>query len=295
MTSKLNPESTPFIPTNSDADFKLVSTPLEDPDLSLLEYPFSFIWDSYGQNDLGQYYVALDFSEGLLGEEKIDPGAFPGNLSKCYWIHQGENDEEPWMLLCKIERCRDDIDIYAFYTAWCDYTGFDCQGGMKLIVSKDLKRLFYEGLTDSQRDLCIKEKKENLNGSSRYVHEEYKHPIPIPPTPNPENATKAFIRIWNDGEELILNLDYVNGLEMEVLEEAIANLTMKFRQTKGRTLKKKYYAVNICGGCCVYGMDDYFKRRFGDPNKKWRLTLDTYGGGRLIRKWGVVEVSFILF
>jgi hypothetical protein len=298
MSSILNPFASSFIPSISEIDIELLTTAIAEPDLSVMQYPFSFILDVNDKDEYLKDYNAFDFSEGLLGEEKINPGCFPNNISKYYWIHQGENDEEPWMLLCKLENKEDNDDIYAFYTAWCDYTGFDCQGGMKLIVSKDIKRLFYEGLTDSQRTLCIKEKKEMINGAgaSKYVYEEYKHPIPVPPVPNPERATRAFIKIWNDGKELILNLDNVNGLEMEVLEEAIGGLTAKFLTPIGtKKPKKKYYTVNICAGTSVYGIDDDFKRRFGNPNKKWELRLKTYGGGIYIRKWGKVEVSFILY
>jgi hypothetical protein len=100
--------------------------------------------------------------------------------------------------------------------------------------------------------------------------------------------------VWENGKELVLNLDHVNGLEMEVLEEGISGLTAQFLTPKGAPKpKKKFYDVNVC---CTYvrGIDDYFKKRFGDPNKKWELRLKTYGSGSFVRKWGKVEVSFIL-
>lgn len=306
--SSLNASAKPFVPTSSIADFELVSAPIADPNKSALTYPFSFI---KGSDDEGwcDDYDTTDFSEGLLGEEKCDAGKFPNNIVEFYWLHEGRNDDDAWELLCKL-----DNGNFAFYTAWCDYTGFDCQGGMKLIVSKDLKRLFYEGLTERQRELCLKEKKSTPNTNTKTYHsdlarvrskadEDWAHPVPVVPQPKPAaEARRAFIRIWHNDKELILNLDNVNGLEMDELEFAISGLTAQFLTpkpapgTKGPKPKKEFYTVNICAGTCVYGIDNYFKKRFGNPEKKWLLRMGPGGGhDGFIRKWGKVEVSFILY
>ena len=108
-------------------------------------------------------------------------------------------------------------------------------------------------------------------------------------------ATRAFIKVWEDGKELILNLDNVNGLEMEALEYAISGLTAQFLTPKGAVKpKKKFYTINICCGTSVTGIDDYFKKRFGNPDKKWELKMKYPGGSSIIRKWGKLEVSFVL-
>lgn len=128
--------------------------------------------------------------------------------------------------------------------------------------------------------------------------EDFHFPVPVAPIPVPAAvATRAFIRIFHNDEELKLSLDYVNGLEMEELEFAIRGLTAQFLGpkpapgAKGPKPKKKFYDVNVC---CTYvrGLDDFFKRRFGNPDKKWLLRMGP--GGRHGRKWGKVEVSFIL-
>jgi hypothetical protein len=128
--------------------------------------------------------------------------------------------------------------------------------------------------------------------------EDFRFPVPVAPIPVPAAvATRAFIRIFHNDEELKLSLDYVNGLEMEELEFAIRGLTAQFLGpkpapgAKGPKPKKKFYDVNVC---CTYvrGLDDFFKRRFGNPDKKWLLRMGP--GGRHGRKWGKVEVSFIL-
>jgi hypothetical protein len=297
--SSLNASAKPFVPI---ADFEMVCTPIVDPDKSALTYPFSFIAHS-NEEDWNRCYKVDNWSEGLLAEEKCDAGNFPNNITEFYWLHEGHNDDDAWELLCRL-----DNGNFAFYSAWCDYTGFDCQGGMKLIVSKDLKRLFYEGLTERQRELCFKEKKitpkPNTHTYCRDLAsagEDWSYPVPVVPTPKPAaEASYAFIRIWHNDKELILNLDNVNGLEMEELEFAICGLTAQFLTpkpgTKGPTPKKVFYTVNICAGTRVFGIDNYFKKRFGNPEKKWLLRM-RHGCGHngFIRKWGKVEVSFILY
>jgi hypothetical protein len=121
---------------------EVIAVPLAEPETSSLKYPFSYI----GWNDV--------FVSGLLGEEPCDAGKFPDNIETYYWIYEGSNDETPWYCLCKL-----DNGNYAFYKAWCDCSGFDGQSEMDLIVSRDLKRLFEEGLTDSERELCIEDKR----------------------------------------------------------------------------------------------------------------------------------------
>ncbi len=304
MSSTLNVSAKPFIPASFDADFELVSTPIAEPDKKAFSYPFSCI--SCGEEQLwGPAYDTDDFCQGLLGEEPADRncGKFPENIVEFYWLHEGHNDEDAWECLCKL-----DNGNYAFYTAWCDYTGFDCQGGMKLIVSKDLKRLFYEGLTERSRALCFKEKKNppkpdtktyrsDLARARSKADEPFKWDIPVAPEPkSAAEATRAFVRIWNDGKELILTLDHVNGMEMEALEYAISGLTAQFLTPKGAPKpKKKFYNMNLCTSSPgVWGIDDYFKKRFGNPDKKWDLKMKFSGTG-IIRKWGKVEVSFILY
>jgi hypothetical protein len=280
-------------------DIAFISTPIAEPDKKALSYPFSFIDGSEDEGWCGGYDTA-DFTNGLLGEEKCDAGKFPDNIVEFYWIHEGHNDEDAWECLCKL-----DNGNYAYYTASCDYTGFDCQGGMKLIVSKDLERLFWEGLTEASRTKCIAEKKTppkpvTKTYSSNLMRardsEPFKWDVPVAPEAKPATvATRAFIKVWEDGKELILNLDHVNGLEMEALEFAIGGLTAQYLTPKGDPKpKKKFYNINICSGTSVTGIDDYFKKRFGDTDKKWELRMK-FGGTGIVRKWGKVEVSFILY
>jgi hypothetical protein len=130
--------------------------------------------------------------------------------------------------------------------------------------------------------------------------DDIKWPIPLVPKVNNENPTRAFVRIWENGKELVLNLDHVNGLEMDELTYAITGLTGQFLTPKpidGVSVKpkKKFFLVDISGGQpCVYGIDEYFKKRFGNPNKKWELRMKK-SNNHMVRNWGKVEVGFILY
>lgn len=285
--------------------------PLEKPNKNALRYPFSFI----GEEDLGYDYETKHFCKGLLNEEPFDIGNFPKNISEYYWIHEGENDEEAWRLFCKIKLPTGE-DAYAHYTASCDCTGFNCQGGMNMTVSKSAEALF-NSLTEAIRMLFIKEKTMGKQEKRKCIDEcdDYLEAWPKAPEveksgKNAVNPKSAFIRIWHNDEELKLTLDSVNGLEMEELEYAICGLTAKFLTPKVTTTsvtttnatksvlqkpKKKFYTVNICCGTNVTDIDDVFIRRFNNPDKKWLLRMQPHRGDDFIRKWGKVEVSFTLY
>ncbi len=98
-----------------------------------LQYPFSYI-------NKEENYIISDICTGLINEEPINIGDFPNNISEYYWVHEGENEEEDWHLLCKINT-DDNSSAYIYYTASCDYTGFDCRGSMRIYISRNAKSL----------------------------------------------------------------------------------------------------------------------------------------------------------
>lgn len=128
----------------ADAELELCFTSLSKPRVKALKYPFKWI---------GTEFSLEDFCRGFVDEEPGDPGNFPNNITEYYWIKEGENDYESWDCLCKL-----DNGYYAYYTASCDYTGFDCQGEMLMFISKNKERLFYEGMNLITRIQCIKDK-----------------------------------------------------------------------------------------------------------------------------------------
>ncbi len=108
-----------------------------------LEYPFSYLKDEY-------YYQRTP--KPIPGHDSADVGNFPHNIEHYYWIHEGANDEEPWMTLCRLTN-----GAYVFYKGECDYTGFDCQGNMELYSSMDQTVLITYGMSISDYDLYIKD------------------------------------------------------------------------------------------------------------------------------------------
>ena len=69
---------------------------------------------------------------------------FPKNILEVYWYEEGENDVRPWQFIGKV-RYKNKFK-YVYYIADSDYTGFDCQGEMKLYVSKSLNRLLRKAI-----------------------------------------------------------------------------------------------------------------------------------------------------
>ena len=112
-------------------------------------------WYSYPFNNLNKEYLSygtIDIFTPIIGEKETinDIGDFPNNISKYIWGEEGEKDFIDWILLCKLSNGK-----YAYYTAWCDYTGFDCRGGMKLYISSKLKTLVKMAMDDKQRTKYI--------------------------------------------------------------------------------------------------------------------------------------------
>ncbi len=106
------------------------------PKKSWYEYPFDNL------------YFGSSIFTPIIGEKETinDIGDFPNNISKYIWGQEGENDFIDWILLCKLTNGK-----YAFYTAWCDNTGFDCRGGIKLYISSKINVLIKMAMDDRQR------------------------------------------------------------------------------------------------------------------------------------------------
>jgi hypothetical protein len=105
-----------------------------------LKYPFYFLIT-------GEYETAV---YPIPGHESADAGNFPHNIEHYYWIHEGENDIEPWITLCRLTN-----GAYVFYKGECDYTGFDCQGNMKLYSSHDVGILIQYAMSESDYEKYI--------------------------------------------------------------------------------------------------------------------------------------------
>ena len=81
--------------------------------------------------------------------EDIAVGDFPTNILRWIWSSPGMNDEWPWVAIFQLE---DDEHgpRFAYYKASCDYTGFDCQGGMDISIARDIPTLIQYCLSEEE-------------------------------------------------------------------------------------------------------------------------------------------------
>jgi hypothetical protein len=97
-------------------------------------------------------YPLDEISKTVVGENAIDISKldFPENVTEVYYSWEGTKDEENWASVGKL--VIDGRDHYFFFDAYCDYTGFDCRGGMTLYLSRSLDNLIERGLDDVVRN-----------------------------------------------------------------------------------------------------------------------------------------------
>lgn len=84
---------------------------------------------------------------GDPGPVRVPEGyEFQSCVKDVFYMKKGENDGDEWVLLGTLVGCG-----WFYYTVSCDYTGFDCQGGMRCVAASSLGRLVEHGLGDWQR------------------------------------------------------------------------------------------------------------------------------------------------
>lgn len=69
------------------------------------------------------------------------------DVEEVIGITVGENDGEPWEVAGRLRDGR-----WFFLTAWCDYTGWDCQAGGQAWVADDRDSLIQFGITAVTRE-----------------------------------------------------------------------------------------------------------------------------------------------
>lgn len=124
-------------PSSAPRSHALRAAIIQAHDQDAFDYPFGVT------NELA--YSIEDIVEPLLTQSATDAvalaGDFPNNIAQWIWSRPGQKDGDSWLLLCRLN-----TGAYAFFSGWCDYTGFDCQGGMKLTVSKVLADVIEHGM-----------------------------------------------------------------------------------------------------------------------------------------------------
>jgi hypothetical protein len=116
--------------------------------LPCMRYPYMYI----GEEDLGSYTLK-DIRRFIITEtEMADAGDFPKNITEHYWIRPGENDGDSWIACGLLNN-----GSYFFYTGSCDFTGFDCQGGMSLWVSQSWANIVDHAMSRANYQLYLEQ------------------------------------------------------------------------------------------------------------------------------------------
>jgi hypothetical protein len=122
--------------------------------LEMFSYPFNFL--KRGKRKYYDYILENIFKPIPGGDvvELENLTDFDTKIEKIYCYQEGENDKEDWFLFAKLTN-----GIFIVYSATCDYSGFDCRGGMELQASRDFNTIFEKGLADPDRELYYSQNK----------------------------------------------------------------------------------------------------------------------------------------
>jgi hypothetical protein len=97
----------------------------------------------------GEEYPLDEIRRPIVTEtEAADAGDFPKNITEHFWIRPGQNDGDSWMACGAL-----DNGAFFFFTGGCDFTGFGCQGGMSLWVSRSWANILEHAMTEEEREL----------------------------------------------------------------------------------------------------------------------------------------------
>lgn len=70
----------------------------------------------------------------------------PANIESVIASDEGQNDGESWIALFKMKN-----GTFCFLTAWCDYTGWDCQSGGDAYDNEDFRALLLNSVPEADR------------------------------------------------------------------------------------------------------------------------------------------------
>lgn len=113
-----------------------------------MSYPYDYINDEFQEN----YSLENILRPIIVEPDPPDIGNFPQNIREHFWVRGGENDGDSWMSCGELKN-----GVYFFFSGSCDYTGFDCQGGMKLVASTSWQNIVDHAMTQEEYDLYVKQ------------------------------------------------------------------------------------------------------------------------------------------
>jgi hypothetical protein len=93
------------------------------------------VFEYCGEEERTESYRSRDGSpnvSAVIGHECPVDGFTREDVAEIFAISEGAHDEANWLLFCRLKDGR-----FAFVSAGCDYTGWDCQAGGYAIVGPD--------------------------------------------------------------------------------------------------------------------------------------------------------------
>lgn len=122
-----------------------------------MEYPYSSVGtDNYSLKEIYRPIV--------VETSQASAGNFPKSIKEHFWIRPGENDGDSWYSCGQLTNGN-----YFFYSASCDYTGFDCQGGMNLWVSSSWETLVHHGMGSTLYRLYLQQTQDESNSTQNIL------------------------------------------------------------------------------------------------------------------------------
>lgn len=117
----------------------------EQYDWSDFDYPFR----ACSENEGGWTVEPIGDTNKLSDDELFDKNILIN--STVFYYQGGWNDGDAWIFVIK----RPD-DIYVYFTASCDYTGFDCQGGGDIYYTSGNFSTFWNYCLDTKSRTLLK-------------------------------------------------------------------------------------------------------------------------------------------
>lgn len=130
-----------------------------------LEYPFSCISQPTDQSyDYGYSYETIRRAIVVeTPEEQADGSGFPHNIKEYFWVQEGENEGDEWLALGQLEN-----GAFFYFTGCCDYTGFDCQGDMRLWVSNSFQNILEHAMEPWHYEKYLKQTDDEVRYTDEY-------------------------------------------------------------------------------------------------------------------------------
>lgn len=101
---------------------------------------------------VSEWRTVLQYNSGTFSPELVTGAicsaeAFSfASVAEVYDFDDGQNDGESWIAVLRLSDSR-----WVFCSAWCDYTGWDCQSDAFSVVAESLERLVRFGIGRSER------------------------------------------------------------------------------------------------------------------------------------------------